>query len=124
MRLTRREFDKVVERAIRRIPPQIRAHLENIIITVQERPSSELLEEMGLPPDYPLLGAYQGTSLMERSAVAPPVYPDMILIFQQPLQEMCRTVRQLEREIEITVVHEVAHFFGMTEEELIELGYE
>ncbi|HPL63546.1 MAG: metallopeptidase family protein [Syntrophales bacterium] len=124
MRLTRREFDKVVERAIRRIPPQIRAHLENIIITVQERPSSELLEEMGLPPDYPLLGAYQGTSLMERSAVAPPVYPDMILIFQQPLQEMCRTVRQLEREIEITVVHEVAHFVGMTEEELIELGYE
>lgn len=124
MRLTRREFDKVVERAIRRIPPQIRAHLENIIIMVQERPSSELLEEMGLPPDYPLLGAYQGTSLMERSAVAPPVYPDMILIFQQPLQEMCRTVRQLEREIEITVVHEVAHFVGMTEEELIELGYE
>jgi predicted Zn-dependent protease with MMP-like domain len=124
MRLTRKEFDKVVERAIGRIPREIRAHLENVLVTVQEKPSPELLEEMGLPPDYPLLGVYQGTSLMERSAVAPPVYPDMILIFQGPLQEMCRTVRELEREIEITVVHEIAHFVGMTEEELIELGYE
>ena len=51
-------------------------------------------------------------------------YPDTIKIFQEPLEEMCQTLDELEEEIEITVVHEVAHFIGMTEEELAELGYE
>ncbi len=124
MRLSKHEFDQAVQRAIRRIPKEIRHHLDNMVISVQERPSRELLRQMDLPPDYPLLGVYQGASLMERSATYPPLYPDSILIFQEPLEEMCWTLEELEEEIEITVVHEVAHFLGITEERLIELGYE
>jgi len=125
MKLSRKDFDKVVARAIRRIPKEIRDHLENILISVLENPSPEMLEEMGLPEDYPLLGVYQGASLMERSTFSmPPLYPDSILIFQRPLEEMCRTIEELEEQIEITVVHEIAHYIGMTEEELIDLGYE
>ena len=125
MKLSRKEFDKVVARAIRRIPKEIRAHLENILISVRQEPSPDMLEDMGLPADYPLLGVYQGASLMERSTFSmPPLYPDSILIFQGPLEEMCRTVEELEEQIEITVVHEIAHYIGMTEEELIALGYE
>lgn len=125
MKLSRKEFDRVVERAIRKIPKDIRNHLDNILISVREAPSPNMLREMDLPPDYPLLGIYQGASLMERSTFSmPPLYPDCILIFQKPLEEMCRTVEELEEQIEITVVHEVAHFIGMTEEDLYELGYE
>ncbi|PKN33301.1 MAG: hypothetical protein CVU61_13860 [Deltaproteobacteria bacterium HGW-Deltaproteobacteria-19] len=124
MRLSKHEFDRVVQRAIRRIPKEIRRHLDNMVISVRERPSPELLQVMGLPPDYPLLGVYQGSSLMERSPTYPPLYPDTILIFQEPLEEMCWTLEELEEEVEITVVHEVAHFLGITEERLIELGYE
>lgn len=123
MRLSKREFDRAVQRAIRRIPKEIRKHLDNMVISVQERPSPELLREMGLPPDYPLLGVYQGASLMERSVTYPPLYPDTILIFHEPLEEMCWTLEELDEEIEITVVHEVAHFLGITEERLVELGY-
>ena len=123
-RLSPREFDRAVQRAVGRIPKEIRRHLDNIVISVQKRPSRELLEEMGLPPDEPLLGVYTGASLLERSHFDTLQYPDTIQIFQEPLEEMCGSLEELEEEIEITVVHEVAHFIGMTEEELAELGYE
>jgi len=61
---------------------------------------------------------------MERSETYPPLYPDTIFIFQEPLEEMCGTTEELEREIEITVVHEVAHFIGIDDERLAELGYD
>jgi predicted Zn-dependent protease with MMP-like domain len=117
-------FDRAVKKAIRRIPPDIREHLENLLITVNKRPSKKLLHEMGMPPGETLLGLYQGTSLLERSVTAPPLFPDSIVLFQEPLEEMCETVEELEEEIEITLVHEVAHFLGMSEEELYDLGYE
>jgi predicted Zn-dependent protease with MMP-like domain len=124
MKLNRRDFDKAVQRAIRRIPREIRQHLDNILISVQQNPPPDLLEAMGLPPDEPLLGVYQGASLLDRSTFNPPLYPDTIFIFQEPLEEMCETIEELEEQIEITVVHEVAHFLGIDEERLIELGYE
>jgi predicted Zn-dependent protease with MMP-like domain len=124
MKLNNKEFDRIVQQAIGRIPEEIRRHLDNILITVQKRPAPEMLEEMGYPPDEPLLGIYWGVPLNERSVAEPPLYPDTIFIFKEPLEEMCETREELEEEIEITVVHEVAHFLGMTEERLAELGYE
>jgi predicted Zn-dependent protease with MMP-like domain len=124
MQLSNKEFDRIVQRAIGRIPDEIRRYLDNILITVQKRPAPEMLEEMGYPPDEPLLGIYWGVPLNERSVAEPPLYPDTIFIFKEPLEEMCDTREELEEEIEITVVHEVAHFLGMTEERLAELGYE
>jgi predicted Zn-dependent protease with MMP-like domain len=123
VRLTEAQFDHVVDRAIQRIPDEIRVYLENIVITVKKRPSAGMMREMGMhPDDYPL-GLFQGVPLIERSATTPPLYPDMIYLFQEPLEEMCDTREELEEEIEITVVHEVAHYIGMTEERLAELGY-
>jgi len=122
-KLSRKEFDRSVKRAISRIPPEIRTHLQNVLISVQKRPSPELLEEMGLPPDGLLLGLYEGVPLMERSLVEPPLYPDTIFLFQEDLEEVCDAVEELERQIEITVVHEIAHFLGIDEERLAELGY-
>lgn len=124
MKLGNREFDRIVKKAIARIPEEIRLHLDNILITVQKRPDPAMLEEMGYPPDEPILGVYWGVPLSERSVGEPPLYPDTIFIFKEPLEEMCTTREELEDEIEITVVHEVAHFLGMSEERLAELGYE
>ena len=123
MEVSQKEFDRIVKQAIRRIPREIRAHLDNVLITVQERPSPDLMEEMGFPPDEPLLGLYQGVPLMDRSEMEPPLYPDTIVLFQEPIQEISDSVDAMEREIEITVVHEIAHFLGITEEQLEEMGY-
>ncbi|MDA8126770.1 MAG: metallopeptidase family protein [Deltaproteobacteria bacterium] len=124
MKLNQKEFDRAVRRAYQRIPAEIRDRMANVVLTVKKRPSPELLREMGYPPDEPLLGLYEGASLKEHSFFAPPpVHPDTIFIFQEPLEEMCGSLTELEREIEITVVHEVAHFLGIGEERLEELGY-
>jgi predicted Zn-dependent protease with MMP-like domain len=124
MKLSKKEFDKVVKRAISGIPIELRQHLDNILISVQNRPTRELIEEVDQPPDEPLFGLFQGFPLSERSLTSPPLFPDTILLFQEPLEEACETLEELEEEIELTVVHEVAHFFGITEERLAELGYE
>ncbi len=124
MKLKPREFDRAVRRAYNRIPAEIRERMDNVVLTVKKRPTPEMLEEMGYPPDEPLLGLYWGESLREQSFFnTPSPYPDTIFIFQEPLEEMCETVAELEREIEITVVHEVAHFLGIDEEQLEALGY-
>lgn len=124
MRLNQKEFDRAVRRAYNRIPAEIRERMGNVVLTVRKRPDPEILEEMGYPPDEPLLGLYEGAALPEHSFFAPPpLHPDTIFIFQEPLEEMCDSLAELEREIEITVVHEVAHFLGISEERLDELGY-
>lgn len=124
VRLSADEFDEIATRAIERIPEELREYLENVVISVQPEPSPELLEEMGMDPEEDtLLGLYQGVALTEKSVTDPVSYPDTIYLYQEPLQEMCDSIEQLEEEIEITVVHEVAHHFGIDEDRLAELGY-
>ena len=123
MKLTDKEFDRIVKRAIRRIPEELRQHLDNVLIAVRKRPSEDMLEEMDVPPGEELLGFFSGIPLVDQSVTSPSLYSDTIFIFQEPLEEMCETVEELAQEIELTVVHEIAHYFGISEERLEELGY-
>lgn len=123
IKLDEKEFDRIVAKAVHNIPHEIRQHLDNIVISVEKKPSRQMMMELGIPPDECPLGLFQGVPMIERSVTTPPLYPDMIYLFQEPLEEMCETREELEEEIEITVVHEVAHYIGMTEERLEELGY-
>jgi predicted Zn-dependent protease with MMP-like domain len=123
MRLSRKEFENAVERAIAQIPEMFRAHLANLSIAVEERPARSLLQELDVPPGETLFGVFTGIPLPERSVTEPPLYPDAILIFRKPLEDACRNLAELEEEIAITVVHEVAHYLGISEERLEELGY-
>jgi predicted Zn-dependent protease with MMP-like domain len=124
MKLSRREFDRAVRRAYNRIPAEILNRMGNVVVTVRRRPSMKMLKEMGYLPNERLLGLYDGVSLQEHSFFSPPsLHPDTIFVFQEPLEEMCGSIAELEREIEITVVHEIAHFLGISDERLEELGY-
>ena len=103
MRVGPDAFDRMVKRAIGRIPEEIRACLDNVLITVQGRASAELLEEMGLPPDENLpRGLRWRPRCPERSIEEPPLYPDTIILFQESIEAMCETREEMEREIEIT----------------------
>jgi predicted Zn-dependent protease with MMP-like domain len=122
-KLGAREFDRMVKQAIERIPLEMRQHLDNILITVQRRPSAEMLEELELAPSETLFGVYWGVPLTERTVTDPPLYPDTIFLFQEPLEAACATRAELVEEIEITVAHEIAHALGLTDAELDALGY-
>jgi len=123
MKLSEKEFDRIVKRAIRRIPAEIRKYLDNLVISVRKRPTRAMLMDAGLSPGDSLFGLFQGVSLLERSVTSPPLFPDTIFLFQEPIEEACKNIEELEEEVEITLVHEIAHFVGMTEERLEELGY-
>ncbi len=123
MKLSEEEFDRIAKRAIRRIPKELRQYLDNIIISVRQQPTRAMLREVGLPSEGLLLGLYRGVPLIERSATMPPLFPDTIFLFQKPIEEVCHTMEKLEEQIEVTVVHEIAHFFGITEGRLKALGY-
>ena len=71
MRLSEKDFDTIVKKAIRSIPEEIQQYLDNIVISVKKRPSNNMLQEMGLPPEEQLLGVYDGVSLMDRSVTSP-----------------------------------------------------
>ena len=123
MHISRQEFEAAVEKAIESIPEMFRAQLNNMTIAVEDRPSRELLQEMEMPPGETLLGVFTGVPLPERSVIEPPLYPDVILIFREPLMAACHNMEVLEAEIAITVMHEVAHYLGLDEAQLEALGY-
>ncbi len=102
--MTPAEFDKLVERAIRAIPPRFRRRLQNVAFIVEPE-----------PPNPGLLGLYQGRPLPVRSVSESFAMPDRITIFQGPHERMARDRRHLMRLLEETVWHEVAHYFGMNE---------
>ena len=123
MLISRKEFEDAVERVLEMIPEMFRTQLNNMTIVVEDRPPQDLLLEKVVPHGETLFGVFTGVPLPERSVIEPPLYPDAILIFSEPLMAACHSLEELEEEISITVVHEVAHYLGLSEEQLEELGY-
>lgn len=118
---SRDPFPRLVEQALEAIPADFRAHLERVRLEVMDWPEPELLASLGLDPGEELYGVHVGTPLTERGA-DPGLLPDRILIFRGPLEADFPDPDQLAEEIAITVMHEVAHAFGIGEERLEELG--
>lgn len=120
----RHRFEVLVAAAVDAIPEEFAHYLENVVVVIEERPSAALLESMGLDPEEDtLFGLYEGTALPERSHEDAGRPPDRITIFRRPILETCRSERSVRREIEITIVHEIAHHFGLDEERVHRLGY-
>ena len=118
------EIRKEVARILNRLPAQFRKALQNIEIVVEERPTRDLLLSVGLDPRHDTLyGLYQGIPLPERSALYPPILPDKITIFSEPLMRDFSNSEELREQIRTTVLHEVAHYFGFDDDEIDKLGY-
>ncbi len=106
-------FEETVRRALDSLPPHLARALENVAVVVEE----ENLDE----PD--LYGLYEGVPLPERGDMAGSL-PDRIAIYRRPLEEDFEDPRELEQEIRVTVLHELAHYFGLDEDRISELGYD
>lgn len=117
--LTEEEFDQAVSEALERIPPELADHLSNVAVFVEEEYEPEPWED----PDTELLGLYDGIPLTERAEM-PWQMPDRIIVFRGPLMRACQDRDHLIEEITVTVIHEVAHFFGIDDDRLHELGWD
>jgi predicted Zn-dependent protease with MMP-like domain len=108
------DFEEHVRAALDELPPNLAAALENLAVVVEDEH----------PDDPDLFGLFQGVPLTERSSTAPVDLPNKISIYRRPLEETFPHPDDLREEIRITVLHELAHYFGIEESRLTELGYE
>jgi predicted Zn-dependent protease with MMP-like domain len=121
MCMTDHAFKKLVAEALESIPAEFRRYLENVEIVVEDWPSENLLSAMEIPEDEGLYGLYSGTPLTERHFDYAEL-PDRITLFRGPLLEDFPEQDDLRREVALTVLHEIAHHFGIDEDRLEELG--
>ena len=112
--MTRDRFEELVSDALDLVPAELARLMDNVVVLVEDEPPAGEAE---------LLGVYDGTPLTERGDWYAGALPDRITIFRLPTLRICETEQDVVEEVEITVVHEIAHHFGIDDERLHELGY-
>lgn len=119
--MTRDQFRALVDEALETIPPHFRDAMHNIAIVIEDEPTLEQLEEVGIDPPDTLLGLYEGTPLTERQWSHGNTLPDKITLFQHPIEEASDDEDDVVVAIGETLIHEIGHYFGLSEEEIEEI---
>jgi predicted Zn-dependent protease with MMP-like domain len=120
--MTREQFRQLVEEAIDTIPPKFAREIRNVAIVIEETPGPEVLEEMEMEPGDTILGLYQGVPLPERQSTHGNTLPDMITLYQRTIEEECDGDEdEIVVAIGETLIHELGHYFGLSEEEIMDI---
>ena len=119
--MTREQFRKLVDEALAGIPIRFRDALKNIAIVVEDEPTNVQLAEVGIDPPDTLLGLYEGTPLTERQWSHEAVMPDKVTLFQGPIEDASDDEDDVVVAIGETLIHEIGHYFGLSEEEIEEI---
>jgi predicted Zn-dependent protease with MMP-like domain len=114
--MTRRQFERVVERALRSLPRKFRQRISNIAVVVEDWADEATLAEMGIEPPDTLYGLYRGVDLTRRDSAYGNVLPDVITIYQGPIVEDAADEEEMADIVRATVIHEVGHYFGLDDE--------
>ena len=118
--MTRAEFERLVVEAIMLIPKRFRREMQNLALVVEEEPNAELLAEMEIEPPDSLYGLYQGTPLRNAPGGTATRSPIASRLFQRPIEEDHEDEDEIRAAIGETLIHEVGHYFGLSEEEIEE----
>lgn len=118
-------FEAIAEEEFEQLPDVFHERLENVVIVVEDYPSPETTHKMGLGPGSMLLGLYEGVPLHKRGTWygSYPVTPDRITLFKSNIEMRARSEKEIRKVIRDTIIHEIAHHFGMSEEEVRAAGY-
>ncbi len=122
-RVSKSLFAELVQKALADLPAEFAEFLEEVPVEIRDRPAPEQLKRLGLGRNQLLLGLYQGRPRTRRSVLDSGTLPDVIYIFQEDIEMVCRSEEELVRQVRTTVLHEIGHHFGMSEKDLEDLGY-
>ncbi|CAG1065059.1 hypothetical protein BAC1_00636 [uncultured bacterium] len=112
------EFREIAARALDALPGEFRERMDNVVVVVEDYPTAEDAESTGIPPDE-LLGLFHGASRLEREwSYASGQLPERVVLYKRNIEEVCFTREELIEEIYLTVLHEVGHYFGLSDEEI------
>lgn len=118
LRIARARFSELVNDALGLIPSRFRAQMTNLALVVEDEPDAATLLDVGVEPPDSLYGLYQGVPLTERSWSHGGYPPDRITLYQRPIEEDCDDEDEVRDVIGETLIHEIGHFFGLSEEEI------
>lgn len=118
--MERSEFEMLVQNSLRKLPRRFKKKLANISVVVEDLPSRELLNDMGIQSGT-LLGLYQGVPLTERGWNYGNMLPDRIVIYQRTIESVASSPEAIEKIVQDTVIHEIGHYFGFSDKELQEI---
>jgi len=119
--MTREQFRGLVEEAIDTIPPKFAREIRNVAIVIEETPGPDVLDEMEMEAGETILGLYQGIPLPERDWAHGNTLPDRITLYQRTIEEECEDDDEIVVAIGETLIHELGHYFGLSEEEIMEI---
>src|SRR5262245_28212736 len=114
--MTRRQFESLVEKALRRLPKRFKDKIANIAVVVEDWADDETLQDMGIEPPDTLYGLYRGIDLTRRDSGYGNVLPDTIHIYQGPIEEDCADAEDIAELVRDVVIHEIGHYFGLDDE--------
>ena len=120
--MTSEEFEALVRQTVSDLPPELKRNISNVAILVEEWPDEDTLDDAEVDSPLDLLGYYHGIPLTGRSHAYGLVLPDKISIYRQPITRACQTDAEMRETIQRTVKHELAHYFGIDDDRLEELG--
>lgn len=116
--MTKREFERLVAEGLEHIPEKFRKILDNVALVIEEKPTREQRKTAGLGRDETLFGIYEGIPQSKRTSGYSGVLPDKITIFRKPILDDAQTPEEVKEIVKDTVWHEIAHHFGMEEEDI------
>ena len=117
-RLSRAEFEKLVEKAIAELPEEFKSRIDNVVIAVEDEPTDEDYELTDTPDDEELFGIYRGPMRTEMTWDMLPGLPPQVVVFRGPILRNTHTSREAVREIKDTIIHELGHYFGLEDDEM------
>jgi predicted Zn-dependent protease with MMP-like domain len=114
-------FEELVREALDKLPQKFKKYLDNLAVIVEERPSREIYDKTQTPPFSSILGHYHGVPLKHRGPFYGNVPPDVIVIYQKTIESICTTEEEIKKKVREVVLHEIGHYFGLSDKELREI---
>lgn len=119
--MEREKFEKLTEEALAQIPKKFKKLISNLAVIVEEKPSREIYERTGSSPLSSILGYYHGVPFKHRGPFYGNIPPDVIVIYQKPIENICSTEEEIKKKVREVVFHEIGHYFGLSDKELKEI---
>ncbi len=119
--MEREKFEKLAEEALAEIPKKFKKLISNLALIVEQKPSREIFEKTGSTPLSSILGHYHGVPFKHRGPFYGNIPPDVIVIYQKPIENICSTEEEIKKKVREVVFHEIGHYFGLSDKELKEI---
>jgi len=119
--MEREKFEKLAEEALAQIPKKFKKLVSNLALIVEEKPSREIYERTGSSPLSSILGHYHGVPFKHRGPFYGNIPPDVIVIYQKSIENICSTEEEIKKKVREVVFHEIGHYFGLSDKELKEI---